>query len=207
MIKVLGRNNSSNVQKVLFCLEEIGVDYSREDYGGEFGKTTDNAYLAMNPNATVPTLIENDFVMWESNACVRYLSKRHSMGTLCPMDMHEQAICDQWMDWQQTAVATAQTPVFWGLIRTRPEDRNHDLINNSRDKLEAALEIMEARLGDNEWMAGDRFTMADIPLGIMIYRWYTLNIKRKDFPNIKRWYDAMGKRPAFEKTVLSIELT
>jgi len=202
MLKILGRNNSSNVQKVLWAVEEIGIDYEREDYGGVFGKTKDDAYLSMNPNSVVPTIVDGDFVLWESNACVRYLCAKHSRGNLCPDDPQHYALCDKWMDWQQTTVGPPITPVFWGLIRTEPEDRDHDLINKSRDALEVVLQRMDNHLASSEFMGGDRFTMADIPLGIMVYRWFTLDIERKEMTNLSRWYESLTARKPFEKTIM-----
>lgn len=202
MLEILGRNNSSNVQKVLWAVEELGIDYKRTDYGGAFGKTTDDAYLAMNPNSVVPTINDDGFILWESNVCVRYLCAKHSLGNLCPEDLQHRALCDKWMDWQQTTVGPPITPVFWGLIRTEPEDRDHALIDKSRDALEGVLERLDSHLGSNEFVGGDRFTMADIPLGIMVYRWFTLDIKRKEMKNLSRWYTALTEREPFRKTIM-----
>jgi len=209
MLNVLGRNNSSNVQKVLWALEEMGVDYSREDYGGPFGKTKDDYYLSLNPNSVVPTIIDeganddgSDFVLWESNACVRYLAAKHSMGNLCPASATVRASADRWMDWQHTTVAPPITPVFWGLIRTAPEDRDLDAIEAGRVGTQTALARLDAQLADNTFVNGETFTMADIPLGIMVYRWFTMDIKRADMPNLSRYYGQLGERKPFQDTVM-----
>lgn len=202
MLEILGRNNSSNVQKVLWAVEELGIDYNRTDYGGAFGKTKDDAYLSMNPNSVVPTINDEGFILWESNVCVRYLCAKHSLGDLCPEDPQHRALCDKWMDWQQTTVGPPITPVFWGLIRTEPQDRDHALIDKSRDALEGVLERLDHHLASNEFVGGDRFTMADIPLGIMVYRWFTLDIKRKEMKNLSRWYTGLTEREPFKKTIM-----
>ncbi len=114
MLKILGRKNSSNVQKVLWCCDELGIPFEREDYGGKFGKTKDAEYLAMNPNATVPTIIDDDLVVWESNSIVRYLANKYDDGTLYPKDPKERALGELWMDWQISVLRGAIFPMFWG---------------------------------------------------------------------------------------------
>ena len=114
MLKILGRKNSSNVQKVLWCCGELDVPFEREDYGGEFGKTCDAAYLAMNPNARIPTIIDDDLVLWESNSILRYLANKHDDGKLYPKDPGERARGERWMDWQLAVLRDAIHPVFWG---------------------------------------------------------------------------------------------
>ena len=82
MLRILGRATSSNVQKVVWLCEEVGIPYEREDIGGPFGGNDRPDYLALNPNGRVPTVIDGDFVIWESNACVQYLASRHAAGQL-----------------------------------------------------------------------------------------------------------------------------
>ncbi len=125
MIKIWGRNTSVNVQKVMWAVGELGLPHERIDVGGSFGKNNEPAYLAMNPNGLVPTLEEDGFVLWESNAIVRYLAAKYGAGTLEPSDMRARARASSWMDWQLTVAAPAVTPVFWGLVRTPPEKRDH----------------------------------------------------------------------------------
>ena len=123
MLKIWGRSNSANVQKVLWAADELGLDYEQEDVGGTFGRTKEPPYSDMNPNAVVPTLVEDDFVLWESNACTRYLANKHGKGTLAPTDPRDYADADRWMDWQQTTVLPFMTPIFWGYVRTPEEKR------------------------------------------------------------------------------------
>ena len=134
MLKIWGRTTSSNVQKVMWAIGELGLKYERVDIGGPFGKNNEPAYLAMNPNGLVPTLEEDDgFLLWESNSIVRYLAAKHGPGKLEPKDLRAQASAARWMDWQLSVAGPAITPVFWGLIRTPPEKRDQGAIGTVAD--------------------------------------------------------------------------
>ena len=202
MLKILGRNNSSNVQKVLWCCEELGLKYEREDVGGPFGRNRDPEYLALNPNGLVPTIIDGDFVLWESNTIIRYLTAKHGNGTLYPTDLQTRAMGERWMDWQLSVIGPAIMPIFVGLIRTPPEKRDQAAIAAARDKSAAALKMLDGFLGRSDYVAGSSFTVGDIPVGITTYRWYTFEIEREDFPNLKRWYERLSARPGFKKHVM-----
>ena len=202
MLKILGRNNSSNVQKVLWALGELGLEYTRDDIGGPFGGNRETNYLIMNPNGLVPTLIDGDTVLWESNVIVRYLARKYAPNSLLPDSLTDLARAEQWMDWQQTVVAPAHFPVFWGLIRTTPEDRDLDAINNGRDRFEQVMTILDHHLSDSAFVGGENLSMADIPVGIMVYRWFTLDIERMELPSLHRWYQRLADRPAYKDNVM-----
>tara|TARA_B100000959_G_scaffold125987_1_gene132255 strand:+ start:139 stop:759 length:621 start_codon:yes stop_codon:yes gene_type:complete len=202
MLKILGRNNSSNVQKVLWALGELDLEYTRDDIGGPFGGNRETNYLIMNPNGLVPTLIDGDTVLWESNVIVRYLARKYAPNSLLPDSLTDLARAEQWMDWQQTVVAPAHFPVFWGLIRTAPEDRDLDAINNGRDRFEQVMTILDHHLSDSAFVGGENLSMADIPVGIMVYRWFTLDIERMELPSLHRWYQRLADRPAYKNNVM-----
>ena len=202
MLKILGRNNSSNVQKVLWALGELGLEYTRDDIGGPFGGNRETNYLIMNPNGLVPTLIDGDTVLWESNVIVRYLARKYAPNSLLPDSLTDLARAEQWMDWQQTVVAPAHFPVFWGLIRTAPEDRDLDAINNGRARFEQVMTILDHHLSDSAFVGGENLSMADIPVGIMVYRWFTLDIERMELPSLHRWYQRLADRPAYKNNVM-----
>jgi glutathione S-transferase len=207
MLKVWGRNTSSNVQKVMWAIGELGRECERFDVGGAFGKNREPAYLAMNPNGLIPTLQDGDFILWESNAIVRYLAREYGAGTLEPADPRVRARAGQWMDWQLSVVAPAIGPAFMGLIRTPEEKRDLAAIAVSQTKTTEAMKILDAQLGRTPFVAGPAFSMGDIPLGIMAYRFRQLVPERPSLPNLERWYAELQKRPAFAAHVGSIPLS
>lgn len=206
MLKLLGRANSINVQKVVWCVLELGIPFERKDIGGAFGGNDTPEYLALNPNGRVPTIIDGDVVLWESNAIVRYLSAKHGEGTLSPRDVAKRADADRWMDWQTTTLTPATHPAFWGLIRTPEEKRDMAAIAKSIAESEAKMRILERVLADRAYITGDTFTMGDIPIGCAAHRWLHLPIERPSLPAVQRWYERLMQRsPA--QTVLTAPLT
>ena len=203
MLQLKGRVNSSNVMKALWALDEIGLEYEREDVGGKFGKNNQTPYLSLNPNGRIPTVIDGDLVLWESNSIVRYLASTHSLGDLCPADPTARARCEMWMDWQLTELVDSMVPVFHGLIRKSEKERDLDSINIARDIWSKKWRILDDHLSRNQYVGSDQFTMADIPIGPIAYRWYELPIMREDFKNLRRWYDSLCARPAFQKHIMT----
>ena len=202
VLKIWGRNNSSNVQKVLWCCAELDLTFERIDVGGAFGGTRDVAYLAKNPNALVPTIEDDGFVLWESNAIVRYLAAKHGAGTLWPADAQARADAERWMDWQISTISPAIHPVFWGLVRTAPADRDAGMIEAGRQKTAAARAILDAHLAGHQFVMGNSFTMADIPLGIQTHRWTVMDVERPPAANLEAWYGRLIERPGFRSHVM-----
>jgi glutathione S-transferase len=207
MLKVWGRNTSSNVQKVMWAVGELGLEHERFDVGGPFGKNKEPAYLAMNPNGLVPTLQDGDFTLWESNAIVRYLARNYGKpDQLEPADPKVRAKANQWMDWQISVLAPAIGPAFWGLIRTPAEKRDLAAIAASQAKTIEAMKMLDAQLGRTKFVAGENFSYGDIPVGIMAYRYWQLVPERPELPNLARWYKALQTRKAFKDHVEAIAL-
>jgi glutathione S-transferase len=207
VIKIWGRNTSANVQKVMWAVGEIGLPHERIDVGGPFGKNREPAYLAKNPNGLVPTLEEDDgFVLWESNAIVRYLAAKHRAGVLEPADLQARARANAWMDWQLSVAAPAISDAFMGLIRTPPEKRNHAAIEESKRKTTAAMTILDGEVGKTAYVAGDAFSYGDIPVAVMAYRYRALVPERPPLPHFERWYAAIAARPAFKAEVAAVPL-
>jgi glutathione S-transferase len=209
MIKIWGRNTSSNVQKAMWAVGELGLEHTRIDIGGAFGKNREPTYLAMNPNGLVPTLEEDDgFLLWESNSICRYLAAKHDKNNILePKDLKQRGLASQWMDWQLSVLGPAITPAFWGLIRTPPEKRDAAAIKASQDKTVAAMLMLEAQLGKTAYVAGPAFSYGDIPVGVMTYRYRQLVPDRPPTPNVERWFEAIAKRKPFLDHVGSIPLS
>lgn len=209
MIKIHGRNTSSNVQKAMWGVGELQLEHTRLDVGGAFGKNKEAPYLAMNPNGLVPTLEEPDgFILWESNSIIRYLASKHDKtGALQPKDLNQRGLADQWMDWQLSVVGPAIFAAFWGLIRTPEDKRDHAAIKTSQDKTTDAMVILDKQLGKTEYVAGPAFSYGDIPVGVMCYRYVQLVPNRPSTPNLDRWYAAISARKAFKDHVGSVPLS
>ena len=202
MLKIIGRKTSSNVQKVLWVCGELNLPFEREDLGGPFGGNDTARYRALNPNGKVPTIVDQDFVLWESNSCTRYLSARHGADTLYPDNLKTRSSAERWMDWQISTVSPTLVPVFWGLIRTPPKERNAEEIEKARKKLSANLSILDTHLKNSKYIAGESFTMGDIPIGITTYRWFNMEMEREPYQDLKRWYDLLCGRPPFQEHIM-----
>ena len=201
MLKLWGRLNSINVQKVVWCLEELGAHYERVDAGGPFGVVATPEYRRMNPNGLVPVIEDDGFVLWESNAIVRYLAAKHSEGVLWPTDLQVRADADRWMDWQTTAFTPALGPIFHGLVRT-PGSRSPQEIEAAIAASEGMAAILDGHLADRSFVAGERFTMGDVAVGCVVHRWLNLPISRKPHPALERWYGTIRQRPAAQSVVM-----
>jgi glutathione S-transferase len=200
MLRIWGRVNSVNVKKALWAAEELGLKYERIDAGMQFGVTKTPQYLKMNPTGLVPTIDDDGFVLWESHTIVRYLAAKHGMGALCPAGLEARADAERWMDWAFT-FQNAMRAVFWGLIRTPPEKRDHKAIEEGRHKSAELLAIPEAVLAGKPYITGKNLTMADIPLGCEVQRWMRVPIERPRLPNVEAWFERLRERPAFRKCV------
>jgi glutathione S-transferase len=196
MLKIWGRLSSVNVQKVVWCADEIGLAYERIDAGGKFGGNDTAEFLARNPNGLVPVIDDDGFVLYESNAIVRYLAARHSVDSLWPRDLRARADVDRWMEWQSTAFTPAMWAAFWQLVRTPADKRNAAAIEESRVKGEKCAGVLDAHLADRAFLTGDVFTAADIVVGCASHRWLNLPLPRVARPHLQRWYAQLKSRPA-----------
>ena len=202
MLKIWGRTNSINVQKVLWCCAELGLEYERIDAGLQHGVNKTAEYLTMNPNGVVPTIDDDGFILWESNTIVRYLSARHGDGALCPAEAQARYLCERWMDWQQTTITPTIRVVFQGLIRTPPEKRDNDAIAAAQVSCEAAFKILDDHMATRDFVETDRLTVGDIPIGPTVYRWLGLGNKRENYPNLAKYHDRLAERPSFRDHVM-----
>lgn len=196
MLHIWGRLNSLNVRKVLWAAQEVGVPFARTDAGMAFGVVKTPEYIALNPNSQIPTVQDGELVLWESNVIVRYLCAKHASGTLYPTDLVHRFDAERWMDWQQTTFNSAGGAAFLHLIRTPEAQRDPEAIARSVALTEPLLALLDAHLSKRAFMAGDHFTMADIPLGCDVQRWYGLPQPRPALPNLERWLHSLLQRPA-----------
>jgi len=198
MLRIWGRLSSVNVQKVVVCANELGIAYERIDAGGKFGVVNTPEYRRLNPNGLVPVIEDGGFVLWESNAIVRYLARVHGAGTLWPDDAREGADADRWMDWQATAVTPAMFGAFWNLIRLEPDQRSPSAVDESAAKTEPLMAILDAHLAGRSFVAGARYTMGDIPLACAVHRWLGLPLRRGARPHVEAWMARIMARPAYD---------
>ena len=201
MLKIWGRLTSVNVQKVVWCADELGLEYERVEAGGKYGIVNTPEYLAMNPNGLVPVIEHDGCVLWESNAITRYLAARYGEGSLWPTDIQMRADADRWMDWQAVSFNPAIGPGFWQLIRTAPEKRDAAVIEAARDSGEKKLALLDQHLASRDFVAGASFTMGDIPLGCSVDRWYKLPLPRESHPHVERWYQRLCERKGARQVV------
>ncbi len=196
MITVLGRRNSANVQKVMWTLGELDFAYIRRDVGGSFGYPDDYP----NPNSVVPTLRDGDLVVWESNACVRYLARTYGLGSLWPEDPAQLVLADMWMEWQRSDISNAFFPLFQMMVRgmaSTPERLQRNIENCAR-----CFRQLDAQLASRDYVCGAELTMADIVIGAMMYRYMTLPVERPELPALEAWYARLTDRPAYQKHVM-----
>ena len=200
MLKIWGRKNSSNVQKVLWCCSELDVPYERVDAGMAYGVTTEPEYLALNPNGLIPTVEDDGLVLWESNSILRYLGAKH--GGLYPEPLYARADVDRWLDWQISRLGPAILPAFFHLIRSAPEDCDQEAVQKSALAAGRLMAILDQQLVGRLFICGDDLTIADVANGILAYRWKNLDIDRPALSNIDAWYERLTQRPGFQEHVM-----
>jgi glutathione S-transferase len=202
-LTVWGRVNSVNVQKVLWCLAELDLAYERIDAGMQYGRTREPEYLAMNPNARVPTLVDGDYALWESNSIMRYLCLAYRPDSpIYPEPPKRRAAVDRWLDWTLSTVQPVDRPVFWALVRTPPERRDMAAIQRDADAEAEVWRIAEHHLSSRRYIEGDQFTIGDIALGAYARRWFGVEgINRPHQPHLERWLELLGERRGFQQFV------
>jgi glutathione S-transferase len=198
-LKIWGRKNSVNVQKVLWCLSELDLDYERIDAGMAFGRNNEPEYLSMNPNGRVPTLVDGDFVLWESNSIMRYLALAYrSDSPIYPLAPNRRAAVDRWLDWTLSTVQPVDRPVFWALVRTPVEQRDMAAIQRDVDAEAVVWRIVDAQLATRRFIEGDHFTIADIALGAYARRWLGVEgVRKPQLAHVDRWFAQFATRPGF----------
>ncbi len=203
MLTIWGRRSSFNLQKVMWLVDELGIPHQHIEVGGRFGGLDTPEFRALNPHGKVPVIRDGNTVVWESHAILRYLAARYSAGRFWPDDPSARARADQWMDWSQTTLQPAfLMGVFWGFYRTPEERRNTEAIRQSIARRAAHFRLLNALLKERAYMLGESLSLADIPAGTHLYRYFNLEIDRPDVPHVEAWYERLQQRPAYRKNVM-----
>lgn len=202
-VTVLGRHSSSNVQKVLWTLIELGLPYRREDYGGRFGRTREADYLALNPNGTVPTIIDGDIVIWESNTICRYLANKYGATTLYPSSPQQRAECERWMDWTLGSLHPAMGPLYAMLVRTHQTQRDPAAIIHMRAKCTELFGVLNGAVESKDFLNGKTPTLADVAIGPSLHRWLTLGLESPEHEHLPTWYSRLKQRIGFREGVIA----
>ena len=202
MLTIWGRPNSINVQKAMWAVGEVGAAHERIDAGGDFGGLDTPEFAALNPNRRVPVLKDGETVVWESNAIVRYLAAKYGEGTLWSPDPGARAKADVWMAWSQTAPYREFIDIFWGFVRTPADERDMDAVRAANERLVKHLELLDRHLGGQPFLAGEAFTMGDIPAGSLLYRYFAMELDCPVLPNLAAWYARLCDRPAYRAHVM-----
>ena len=202
MIKIWGRENSVNVKKALWCAQELGLAYERVNAGGAFGVVDTPEYRAMNPNGLVPCIEEDGFILWESNAIVRYWCAKYGVGTLFPADLRKQAIAGQWMDWSTSIFTPLYRDVMRNLIRLPEQQRNMSVVEKSVQDGNQHLATLDAALAKQPFLSGDAFGMGDIPMGCLAYGWLKMPIQHPPLTHVDAWCNRLAQRPAYQDKVM-----
>lgn len=202
MITLWGRPNSINVQKVLWTLDELGLDFDHIDAGGAAGGLDAPAFRAMNPHGRVPVLKDGGTTIWESHTIVRYLCAAYAPDRLCPVDPGRRAECEAWMDWTLATLQPAISGLFWASYRTPSAQQDPARIRTLEADSASAVESLDRQLSERPFVAGDMFSMADMPAGVLVYRYFELEIRRPDAPTVQAWRARLAERPAYAKWVM-----
>lgn len=198
MLKILGRASSINVRKVLWLCDELAIPFEREEWGEGFKSPKDAAFRSLNPNALIPVILDDDYVLWESNTIIRYLANAYGGEWLYPYGPRARARVDQWIDWQATELNTAWRYAFMSLVRQSPAHQDPRLLEAASRGWEYTMGILNKQLEKTgAYVAGDAFTLADIPVGLSVNRWYETPLEHAEFPAVRDYYERLTARKGY----------
>jgi glutathione S-transferase len=196
MLKVYGRANSINVRKVLWMLEELGLPYEREDWGRGFRPTADPAFREINPVGVVPVIDDGEFRLRESNAIVRYLADKHGRADLYPKDLRQRATVEAWMDWASTELAEGMRPVFHALVVKNPAYAG--MLDAAAKTWSAQMQVLDDHLAKGApYLTGEAFTVSDIPMGLVVNRWFSIDFAKPGLKAVQAYYDRLAERAPY----------
>jgi glutathione S-transferase len=203
MLTIWGRRSSFNVQKVMWLVGELRIEHRHIDAGGQFGGLDTPAFRTMNPHGRVPVIDDNGTVVWESHAILRYLAARYGQSQFWSEDASERSQVDRWMDWAQTALQPDfLMGVFWGFYRTPESQRNWPAIREKIARCAIHFQLLDTMLADRLFLCGDTLSLADIPAGTSLFRYFGLDIERPSLPHVQAWYDRLQERQAYREHVM-----
>jgi glutathione S-transferase len=205
VIRVYGYERSSNVQKVTWLCDELGVRFEMVPKGGPHGGHKEADYLRLNPNGQIPTIDDGGFILWESNSILRYVAEQHGGGRLIPATSQKRAIANKWMDWQLAALGRPSTALVNAVFRKAPAERNSADVAGAIDGLATQWRRFESDFGTGPFVAGD-FSIGDIALAIYVHRWYAADVEKPAFPILRAWYERIAERPAFRARVAAAKM-
>ncbi len=197
MLKILGRVTSINVRKVMWAAAEVSVPHEREDWGLPLRDPKVPEFLALNPNGQVPVIVDDGFVLWESNAILLYLGEKYGRGGVLPTDLQQRALVQQWLGWQATELGAYSGYPVHALIRKTPGYEDPAKLADAIMRWTRTMEILEAQVAKTgAFIAGEAFSVADIAIGLTVHRWFSVPIERKAFPAVAEYYERVKARPA-----------
>lgn len=202
MLKIWGRTNSLNVQKVLWLVGELGVEHQSIPAGGDYGGLDDPDFRAMNPHGMVPVIRDGEVTLWESHAILRYLAERFGGARFWP-DLATRAAIEPWMDWEQTEFQPSfSNGLFWGYFRTPAEAHDGPAIRKAMERCAAQLTVLDTVLQTRPFLADDALTLADIPIGTCLYRYFEMGLATPRLAHVDAWYRRLCERPAYQEHIM-----
>jgi glutathione S-transferase len=203
MLTVWGRRSSFNLQKVMWLVGELGIEHRHIEAGGRFGGLDTPEFRAMNPHGRVPVIDDGGTVVWESHAILRYLAARYGQDVFWSEDAASRSLADRWMDWAQTTLQPDfLIGVFWGFYRTPQPQRNWPAIKGRLARTTGHFQVLDRWLAERAFMLSETLTLANIPIGTHLYRYFSLEIERPALPRVETWYGRLQERPAYRAHVM-----
>lgn len=202
MLELWGRANAYNVQKPLWLLAELGLEFSHYDVGSNDGDLEKPEFLALNPHARIPVLRDGDAVVWESHSVMRYLANRFAQHDLYPVDPLQRSQVERWMDWDLGSLQPAYIDLFWGYYRTPPTARDASFIESAKKSCRLRFQALDRQLESQPYLAGDYFSLADIACGVCLYRYFNMGLDVEQPARVVDWYRRLSQRVPFQKTIM-----
>ncbi|WP_020481665.1 glutathione S-transferase family protein [Methylomonas sp. MK1] len=203
MIKIWGRSSAYNVQKVLWTIGELELPYQHINAGGSVGGLDQPEFLGMNPNGRIPVIVDDNITIWESNSIVRYLCAQYSHDWLWAKTPAKRSLAERWMDWELATLQPDFLDLFWSFYRTPEALHDHQKIQNASERCQKHLAMLDAHLAEQTFLAGDEFSMGDIPVATSLYRYFEMGIPTPQIPNVRRWNGALAERKPYREHIMT----